>query len=391
MIDKIRDNQFFEKIIKLQGPSIVYNFDFIKFTIDSIREDIIKHVKNKSNIKLYYSCKANTNPEVLAFLNPLVDGFDVASKYEFQKVKEFKNNISFTTPHIEEETLHELYFTDNIFDFNSISQLQKFAPQLKNREIGLRINANLEDSNKTIFGEKSRFGIDFNDLRLVDIINTYSLTIKKIHFHTGEKNISISRNVLSLVEEILDNEIYNQLEIIDIGGGLFNIYKKREDVETFWRMINDFSNAHPKLYLIIEPGNLLLAMSGYLIASVGDVSFNENNNRIANLTLNVSSHNIFTWNRPNLIFPKKSVENNPDAVLCNIYGATCYEMDFFVTDFLLDKKHLKIDSKFIFGPVGAYVKANAKNLHDYPFPKEYYFIEGNIHERLEMFSDSYSI
>ena len=145
MIEKLRDNSFFEKIIKLKEPSIVYNLDFIKFIIDFIREDISNYVENKSNIKLFYSCKANTNLEILTFLNPLVDGFDVASKYEYQKVKEFKNNISFTSPYIEVETIQEIYSTNNIFDFNSISQLQQFAPYLINKEIGLRINVDLED------------------------------------------------------------------------------------------------------------------------------------------------------------------------------------------------------------------------------------------------------
>lgn len=389
MIEKLRDNSFFEKIIKLKEPSIVYNLDFIKFIIDSIREDISNYVENNSNIKLFYSCKANTNLEILTFLNPLVDGFDVASKYEYQKVKEFKNNISFTSPYIEVETLQEIYSTNNIFDFNSISQLQQFAPYLINKEIGLRINVDLEDSNKTIFGKKSRFGIKFNDRRLIEILKIYALKIKKIHIHTGEKNTSISRNLVKLIEEIISNEVYDQLEIIDIGGGFFNLYKKKEDVETFWCMINDFSNNHPELDLIIEPGNLILALSGYLVGSVGDISFIEDNNKIANLTLNVSRHNIFTWNKPNLIFPPKTVENNINAVLCNIHGSTCYELDFFVNNIFLDKNYLKINSNFIFGPVGAYSKANSKHLHDYPFPKEYYFIEGNIVERVKLFNDSY--
>lgn len=390
MIEKLRDNRFFEKIIKLKEPSIVYNLDFVKLLIGTIREDINNYVENQSNIKLFYSCKANTNPEILNFLNPLVDGFDVASKYEYLKVKKFNNNISYTSPYIEEEILRDIYSNNNIFDFNSIGQLQQFAPYLMNKEIGLRINVDLEDTNKTIFGEKSRFGINFNDKRLVEIIKKYALKIKKIHIHTGEKNSSISRNLIKLLEEILSNELYSQLEIVDIGGGLFNLYKKKEDVETFWCMINDFSNNHPELDLIIEPGNLILALSGYLVGTVGEISFIEDNDKMANLTLNVSRHNIFTWNKPNLIFPPKTVETNSNAVLCNINGSTCYELDFFVNGVFLDKNYLKFNSNFIFGPVGAYSKANSKQLHDYPFPKEYYFLEDTIVERVEIISGRFS-
>lgn len=159
------------------------------------------------------------------------------------------------------------------------------------------------------------------------------------------------------------------------GGGLLNIYRNRDTIKQFWLIIDDFLTKHPTINIIIEPGSLIVAFSGYLISSIVDCDFTEDE-KIANITLDTSRHNLFTWNKPNLIFPKR-VESEK-GIKCNINGCTCYELDFFVKDVFLDKKNLTLQQKFIFGPVGAYVKANSKSLHDYPFPNEYYFNKGNI-------------
>lgn len=381
MIAKIKENFYFEKISKLKDPSVVYNLDYVKYIINTLKNDINEFVEKKENIQLFYSCKANTNEEILKFISNHIDGYDVASKYEFHKVRDLTKSISFTSPYIDKETLLEIYEQNHIFDFNTISQLEKFISIVAGQNIGLRVNVNLDESNKTIFGEESRFGVRLPDNKLKMLFCENDLRITKLHIHTGEKSVSIVKNLITYLELLLLDPIFKNVEVIDIGGGLLNLYKNRTSIQEFWQQINEFCNRHTNLRVIIEPGNLLLAFCGYLVGSLEDIDFNEESS--ANLTLNISRHNIFTWNKPNLIYPPRSTEISSNTALCNINGCTCYELDYFCRNIVLDKKYLINGTKFIFGPVGAYVKANSKRLHDYLFPEELYFVEGKLMKRVE--------
>ncbi|WP_373894860.1 hypothetical protein ACUL41_16720 [Virgibacillus natechei] len=383
MMEVLKENNFFEKITEMDTPAIVYNLDYVRNVIDTIESDIFHHVKDTDRVKLFYSCKANSNPKIIHFLNKYIDGFDVASEFEYKKIKticEKGNTISYTSPFIDKEILQEIYSDGNLFDFNSISQLMANAELISNKEIGLRINMDLREVNETILGNKSRFGVYYLDDRLEKIIKKNFLKIKKLHIHTGEKSASIMEDIINRTEKILANPLFEDVETVDVGGGLINLYKKRESIKEFWSIIDVFLEKHPKINIVVEPGSLIVALSGYLISSIAELDYTIDG-RKANITLDTSRHNLFTWNKPNLIFPKKV--DNEKGFECNINGCTCYELDFFMRSVHLDINSIYPQQKFIFGPVGAYVKSNSKSLHDYPFPKEYYFSEGSI-ERNEV-------
>ena len=65
------------------GAYLVYSKNIIRIIIKSIYKVIRKY----GNVKCLYSIKANLNNEIISFIAESIDGFDVASWNEYQKVK----------------------------------------------------------------------------------------------------------------------------------------------------------------------------------------------------------------------------------------------------------------------------------------------------------------
>lgn len=349
----------------ISSPAIIYDYDSIVSTVLKIKNDI----SIIPNIELCFAVKANRNKKVLKILSDLGLGADVASIHELNIAKEAEiSPIYSTSPVYNEEFLEELFRSDITPDFNSLSQLKKYAEKYHLNEIGIRIKVPLNISNSDItYGEKSRFGIDIDSNDFINFIHEKKIIVKQIHFHLGElQNSAVVKKAMEYIT-ILSNRFLD-LEVINIGGGLTYLYSDELEVRKSWEIVKENillinNKLKREVKLVIEPGMLVLAMSGYLYSKVQSSDL-VNNKRI--VTLDCSAWNLTQWAYPVLV---KNYSSSRNFVEHTIVGNTCYENDIFISS--VNDRMLNINDGLLMTPVGAYVTSMARSMHGYPLPNEW--------------------
>lgn len=368
MLNKIKvymkDPEFNHVLLKLPTPHYIYNLNIMNLLV----EEITNNIKGYDYIKLGYAMKANPNPEILNFLKDKVSFIDVASIQEFQIASPYFKNISINGPSFStEELLYLLKIKENsiTIDYNSLSQLYAVKEHIRDKNIGVRINIPYHLKNGEYI--KSRFGIHIDNENLYDFIAENNNKIVRLHFHNGEKIDDFFRLIRSILDTLKSKGLLNDIQEINIGGGISN-YLEKNKVKDLINQINNLKNEYFKyndVIFSIEPGHSLTFLSGFLVTSVisSDI-FKE----INIIHTNCSCYNNFRWFRPKII---SHTSNSTNAIITNIYGTTCFEDDIFVENKYLPL--LKIEDKMIFYPTGAYSVSNSTNLHHLPTPKESFF------------------
>ena len=357
------DNGFLKTIGGLDTPCYIYNLNIIEDIIHKIRLSL----KDIDNIKLHFAVKANRNIEILKFINDKVDGFDVATIYEAQILNNMGiNNYTLNGPGFTSKDIKSIYEENKYLDFNSFSQLKSEISIIKNKIIGLRINIAYYENNKE---ECSRFGVDILEKKIIDFLKENEIKVKSLHFHGGEKNwkfFAHIRKILSNIDtSLLCNECY-----INLGGGIEKYVMKDtlEDLSYEIKEINSICKKRGiKNIFIIEPGSALVNLSGYMISKVISSDYIEKRNKF-NIVIDSSAYNLHLWYKPKILTCIAKGQRN---VNMDIYGITCYENDVFFKD--INLKGLDIGDKIILYPVGAYSSSNHINLHNIPFPEEYFY------------------
>lgn len=280
-----------EELIKTYGsPLYVYN--------ESILRQRCKEIKSLSsypNFFVSYSAKANTNPILLSIIKDegcLVDAMSPGEVYLHKKVGFKPDEILYVCNNISAEEIQ--YTIDNkiLLSIDSLSQLETYGKLNPGGKIMVRINPGIGTGHhkKVITGGKeTKFGINieqFSDVK--KIVDMYQLMLVGINQHIGSLFLD-PQNYLDSIDfllQFIDNNpwIFEQLEIIDFGGGFGIPYKKYEEQprldlkkmsEQFNTKIMDWiTSAGYKGRFYIEPGRYLIAESGILLGSVYAVKYN---------------------------------------------------------------------------------------------------------------------
>lgn len=353
----------------INSPSIIYDYETIRETVLKLRNDL----SVIPGAELCFSIKANRNPMILNILSELKVGADVASSHELEgALNSGMSPVFATSPSFSVEELEYLYSYNIIPDFNSLSQLKQYVEKsnFSIHKIGLRIRLPLELSqgnNQISFGRNSRFGIDILTEEIWETIEDNQLTTVQLHLHLGEmKGSEVMEKVMKFLEININK--FPDLEVINLGGGITYLYSNADEVKKTWALVGASirrinASLQKKIRVVIEPGMLLLAMSGYLYATVR--SSDVMNGKRA-VTLDSSAWNLTYWSYPQVAL---CYTQNQEEEVHDIYGNTCYEHDVFVKN----SKHaiLKSGDRLLLTPVGAYVTSMARNLHGFPLPEEW--------------------
>ncbi|MFJ3390398.1 MULTISPECIES: hypothetical protein [Lysinibacillus] len=349
------------------SPAIIYDYNSIVSTVSKIRNDI----KIIPNVELCFAIKANRNKIVLKLLSDLGLGADVASIHEFEIVEEIgMNPVYSTSPAYNEKFLEKLLERNILPDFNSFSQLKKYVEEYNLNEVGVRVKVPLKNIHPDItYGEQSRFGINIDSDEFIQFINNKKLKIKQLHFHLGElQNSSIIKEAMEYIYSL--SYKFQDLEVINIGGGLTYLYSDEIEVKKSWEIVKEYvlqinRQLNREVKIVVEPGMLILAMSGYLYSKVqsSDLSINK---RI--ITVDCSAWNLTYWAYPYLVHSYSDSMNTTEEEHV-IFGNTCYEKDVFISS--VRHKPLKINDGLLMNPVGAYVNSMARNMHGYHLPDEW--------------------
>lgn len=246
-------------------------------------------IRREAGVKILLATKAWAMPAAFPLMRDVLDGTTASGEYEARMgAEEFGKEVHVYAPAYgpgEVERLTAL--ADHIY-FNSPSQIARYLPIVKaaGKHVGIRINPGY--SNATLGGALydpcapgSRFGTTAAELDElpwddIDILHAHALCE------------SLDDGSVGLIEHVGRTfaKYVRRVKAVNFGGGHF-VNKPGYDVAKLIAAIRAFRAEH-KVDVILEPGAGLVVDTGYLVATVLDLHWNEK--PIAVLDTSASTH-----------------------------------------------------------------------------------------------------
>ena len=282
---EVRDNRLFlggveagSLVEEYSSPLYVYEEAVIR---ERVRE--IKNGIGLSRKSIKYSCKANTNIELLKIIREEELGIDAVSKGEIFAALEAgftPRQILFSASSVPWEEVEYAVSKGVLVNIDSLSQLARFGELYPGGSVCVRINPNVgagHHNHVITGGPESKFGINYDRVKEIEqIASDHDLEIKGVHQHIGSGILDPDTFIMAMRVLLDAAKSLDDLDFIDFGGGIGVPYKESEtrvDVDLLGRKITEEFERFLKEYgkqitLVIEPGRYLVAESGYLLATV---------------------------------------------------------------------------------------------------------------------------
>jgi diaminopimelate decarboxylase len=266
-------------------PLYVYDEERIHFQYAKLI-----HAFQKSDVSIFYACKALSNINVLRIFRDLGAGIDCVSLNEVQfalKAGVDPSKIIFTPNSVSFDDYTEAVSIGVNINIDNLEILQQFGTVYGNTyPVVVRINphilagGNIKISTGHI---DSKFGISIDQVgQILDIKKQTGLAIKGLHLHTGSeiKEVDVFLNGLNLLLE-LSNQ-FEELTVIDLGGGFKIPYKPDEkgvDIgqlgEKLFERLDQFQHSNNRKFQIwFEPGKFLVSEAGYFLTKANIIKEN---------------------------------------------------------------------------------------------------------------------
>jgi diaminopimelate decarboxylase len=276
-MDSILSNDLLLKAAEQFGtPLYVYD-------AQRIRDQYQKLVNafHKSDVQVFYACKALTNVNVLKVLQGLGSGVDCVSINEVKlalKAGVNPDKIIFTPNSVAlEEYLEATELKVNI-NIDNLNLLEAFGQHFGNTyPVIIRLNphimagGNIKISTGHI---DSKFGISVHQVeQIIAIREKTGVHVKGLHLHTGSeiKDVDVFAKGLDLILGLTAH--FPEMSIIDLGGG-FKVPYKEGEIGTDMLLLGEkmaetfeaFKTKTGKSFQVwFEPGKYLVSESGYFL------------------------------------------------------------------------------------------------------------------------------
>ncbi|UTC63834.1 type III PLP-dependent enzyme [Treponema sp. OMZ 788] len=352
----------------LETPCVVINLKTIKKNYQKLKE-------NFPYADVFYAIKANPHEEIIKMLNEMGSYFDIASRYELDKVMRLgvsPERISYGNTIKKAKDIAYFYekgvrmfATDSKDDLKNIAQ---FAP-------GSRVYVRIlvENTTSADWPLSRKFGCH-PDM-------AYDLCIQArdsglipygISFHVGSQQRDIGQwnDAIAKTKYLmgsLEEEEDIKLEMVNMGGGFPASYvTPANDLSEYASEINryledDFGDERPRI--ILEPGRSLVGDSGILVTEVVMISRKNNTALFRWVYLDTGLFNglIETLNEslkyPIVTDKDEGCKKWGEVVLA---GPTCDSMDIMYEDYKYSlPTNLKPGDRVYFLTTGAYTSSYA--------------------------------
>lgn len=230
--------------------------------------------------KIYYAIKANPMPELLRILRDKGCNFDVASRYELDKVQaEGVTGDRISYGNTIKKAADIRYFYEKgvrLFATDSEADLRNIAQAAPGSKIFVRILT--EGSSTADWPLSRKFGCQSDmAMDLCIMARDLGLIPYGISFHVGsqQRDIGAWDSAIAKVNYIFErlrDEDGIELKMINMGGGFpANYISRTNDLRTYAQEITrflteDFGDNLPEV--ILEPGRSLVANAGMLVSEV---------------------------------------------------------------------------------------------------------------------------
>lgn len=267
-------------------PLFVYSRGLLKQRVDQLRSAL------PDRIGVNFAIKANPHPDVLQFLEPLVDGFDIASSGELAMTQTAgidAARVSFAGPGKRDDELEAAIAAGATLNSESAGEAER-ALGIGQRlgvtpRMAIRVNPSFElkGSGMKMGGGAKQFGVDADKVpELAKRIIAEGAEWRGLHIFTGSQALSADAiietqgNVLNLAAELSD-QIGETLPKLNMGGGFGIPYFPGDeplDLSAIGRALHEFLADLPAEFsqteLCLELGRYLVGEAGVYLCRVVD-------------------------------------------------------------------------------------------------------------------------
>jgi len=373
---------------EFETPNIVVN-------LRTIKKNFIQLKDSFPYAHIFYAVKSNPGMPVLKLLDSLGSNFDIASRYELDRV--LKLNISpdrISYGNTIKKAADIKYFYEKgvrMFATDSKEDLKAIARNAPQSRVFVRIL--VENSATADWPLSRKFGCH-PDMAydLLVLARDLGLTPYGISFHVGSQQRDIGQWNDSIAKtkylfESLEDEEGIHLSMINMGGGFPAHYVQptnelKEYASEITRYIqDDFGDDVPMI--ILEPGRSLVGDSGILTSEV--VLISRKNNTALERWVYVDAgkfNGLIETIDESIKYPVITEKDGGKEGLTIIAGPTCDSMDIMYEN---EKYKLPVDlksgDKIYWLSTGAYTATYASvAFNGFPPIKTYYMGENGLEE-----------
>ncbi len=319
----------------------------------------IQYVRETSGAKSVLALKCFSTWCVFDLMRQYMDGTTSSSLFEARLGHEkFGKEVhAYSVVYSAEEIEAVSQFADKVI-FNSISQLQRFYPQVRQLKLGLRVNPGISYSHFDLANPArkcSRLGVCKAD-ELEEVADLLS----GLMFHFNCENDDVD-NIIAAIHQIGDKyaAILHRMQWVSLGGGIF-FTKDGYPIDTFCQALKDFSATYG-VQVYLEPGEAAITQSTELVTSVLDVVHNEVD--IAIVDSFVEGHlldHLIYQTHPKIAFPESG------EVPVMVAGRSCLAGDIFGSYHLA--KPLQVGDEIRFADTAGYSMVKKNWFNGLPMP-----------------------
>lgn len=256
-------------------PTPLYVYD--ENTLVEAADELLKL---KSIDRIYYSIKANPNPQIIRIFAGQGLGFECVSPGEVDHLLTLlpdldRRRILFTPNFAPRHEYEHAFNLGVIVTLDNLYPLEHWPDVFRDREIFVRIDPGRgrghHDFVKTA-GSHSKFGVSPEQIgRLKELAKDLQVRIVGLHAHTGSGILTPGnwRKVASFLATLTAE--LPSIRVLDLGGGLGVVEKPGQlalDLAQVENGLQEVRDAYPHLELWLEPGRFLVAQAGVLLARV---------------------------------------------------------------------------------------------------------------------------
>lgn len=380
--------RFLEFSKEFETPNIVVN-------LRTIKKNFIQLKDSFPYAHIYYAVKSNPGVPVLKLLDSLGSNFDIASRYELDKVLSLNvspDRVSYGNTIKKAKDIK--YFYDKgvrMFATDSKEDLKTIAKNAPGSRVFVRIL--VENSPSADWPLSRKFGCH-PDMAydLLVLARDLGLTPYGISFHVGSQQRDIGQWNDAIAKtkylfESLEDEEGIRLSMINMGGGFPAHYiqptnELKEYASEITRYLqDDFGDDIPMI--ILEPGRSLVGDSGILTSEVVLISRKNNTALERWVYIDAGKFNgLIETIDESIKYPVITEKDGGKEGLTIIAGPTCDSMDIM---YETEKYRLPVDlkqgDKIYWLSTGAYTSTYASvAFNGFPPLKTYYMGEDGLEE-----------
>ncbi len=343
-----------------QTPFYAYHKDSLTKQIEILRTAL------PDEIELHYAIKSNPMPQLLKFIQPQVDGFDVASGGELKLALDSgmpAEKISFAGPGKSVVELELAVANKILINCESITELERISSISDNlstqAKVAFRVNPDftLKSSGMKMGGGAQQFGIDAEILpEILKSLSNYSIDFIGFHIFSGSQNLQVEsliecqNNTLDLATK-LSESAPNAPTLVNIGGGFGIPYfsgEKNLDITEIGKnltlRLKQFKQQFPQCKVAVELGRYISGPAGIYVCEITDI---KNSRGKKFLICNGGLHHqlaasgnfgqIIRKNYPVTIATKMDSEEKEEV---SVVGPLCTPLDLLADKMLLPKAEI---------------------------------------------------